>query len=166
MILIKLACFFKRFSNQRLETFCQVFSWTSVGPSKCPINKMIGLQDHLRVWAYPWVQHYIIQRPFQSYLETPQHFFWKSLKIKIRHCRNFQCPLSKISVHYQTVIDQRLTVFHQLFSWTLVGPSKCPINKMNGSQNHLRVWEITWMPCVLSENSFTKTFLKVIKIWN
>ena len=161
MILIKLACFFKWFSNQRLEAFCQLISWTSVGPSKCLINKMIGLQDHLRVWAYPWVQHYIIQRLFQSYLETPQQFFWKSLKIKIRHCRNFQFLLSKISLHYQT--DWSEAVFHQLFSWTSVGPSKCPINKMNGSQNHLRVWEITWMSCLLSENSFTKTFLKVIK---
>ena len=49
------------------------------------------------------------------------------------------CPLSKISLHYQTVIDQRVTVLHQLFSWISVGPSKCPINKMIGLQDHLTV---------------------------
>ena len=52
-----------------------------------------------------------------------QKLFRKLLKLKIRHCKNFQCPLSKISLHYQTGIDQRRTVFHQLFSWTSVGPN-------------------------------------------
>ena len=54
--------------------------------------------------------------------------FSKSLKIKIRHCKNFQYPLNKISLHYQTVFDQRLTVTHLLFSWTSIGPSKRPID--------------------------------------
>ena len=38
----------------------------SVGSSKCPINKMIGSQGHLRPSAYLREQHYIIQRLFQS----------------------------------------------------------------------------------------------------
>ena len=48
-------------------------------------------------------------------------------------------PLSKISLHYQTVIDQRVTVLHQLFSWTLVGPLKYPVTKTIGLQDHLTV---------------------------
>ena len=55
------------------------------------------------------------------------------------HCKKFHSPLSKISLHYQTVIDHRLTVFQQLFSWTCVGLSKCPIDKMIGLQGHLTV---------------------------
>ena len=68
-----------------------------------------------------------------------KNFFSKSLKFKIRYCENFQCPLNKISLHYHTVIDQKLTVFHQLFSWTTVRPSKCPNDKMISLQDHLRV---------------------------
>ena len=55
------------------------------------------------------------------------------------HYKKYYCPLSKISLHYQTVIDQKVTVLHQLFSWTSVAPSKCPINKMIGLQGHLIV---------------------------
>ena len=49
------------------------------------------------------------------------------------------CALSTISLHYQMVIDQRLTVFQQLFSWTSVGLSKCSIDKMIDSQDRLIV---------------------------
>ena len=49
MISMKLDCFFELFQNQRLEAFCQLFTWTQVGPSKCPIDKMIRQNDHLRV---------------------------------------------------------------------------------------------------------------------
>ena len=57
------------------------------------------------------------------YLSTPsQKLFWKSLKFKTKHCKNFKCPLSKVSLQCQTVIDQRLTIFHQLFGWTSAGP--------------------------------------------
>ena len=108
MILIKLVCFFKLFLNQRLEAFCQLFSWTSVGLSGCLIDQMIRSQSNLRVWVYPGVQHYIIQKLCQSYLRTPsQKLFWKSLKFKMSHCKNFQCTLSKICLYHQTVIDQR-----------------------------------------------------------
>ena len=69
-------------------------------------------------------------------------YFWRSLKFKIKHCENFQCHFSKISLHYQIAINHRLTVFHQLFSWTSVGSSKCPIHKMIGLQGNLRVWAI------------------------
>ena len=108
--------------DERLTVFHQLFSWTSVGPSKYLIDKMIGPQSQLRVWAIPWMPCVLSEN-------SPQKFFWKSWKFKIRHCKNFNCLLKKISLHYQTVIDQRLTVFHQLFSWTSVGPSKCPSDK-------------------------------------
>ena len=165
MILIKLVCFFKLFLNQSLEAFCQLFSWTSVGLSGCLIDQMIRSQGNLRVWVYPRVQHYIIQKLCQSCLRTPsQKLFWKLLKFKMRHCKNFQCTLSKICLYHQTVIDQRPTIFHQLFSWTFVALSKFPIDKMVDSQGQLRVSAIPWKLCVLSENSFTKIFLKVIKM--
>ena len=98
---------------------------------------MISSLGHLRVWAYHRVKHYIIQRLFQSYLQTPSRsFFWKLSKFKIRHCKNFQCPVSKIRLHYQIGIVQNLTVFYQLLSWTSVRTSKYPIDKMIGSQDH------------------------------
>ena len=46
---VKLACFFKLFLNQRLEAFYQLFSWTSVGPLKYLIEKMICSRGHLNV---------------------------------------------------------------------------------------------------------------------
>ena len=61
IISIKLAYFFKLFWSQTLEPFCKLFRWTSVGLSKCPINKMIGLQDHLTVWAIPWRPHVLAE---------------------------------------------------------------------------------------------------------
>ena len=97
------------------------FSWTL----KMSVDKMIRLQAHLRVRANFWM-------PCVLFENSSQNLFWMSLKFKMRHCKYFQCALSKISLHYQNVIDQRLTVFHQLFSWTSVGPSKCPIDKMIG----------------------------------
>ena len=96
---------------------------------------------------------------------TPSlNLFTKWINFELRQWKNANCHLDKISLHYHTVIDHRLTVVHQLFSWTSVGLPKCPINKIIGSQSHLRVWAIPWIPCVLSENSFSKSFLKVIKI--
>ena len=68
---------------------------------------------------------------------------WKNFQSK--HCRIFHCRLSKIGLHDQTVIYHRLTVFHQLFSWTSVGLSKCPINKMTCSKGHLNVWAVPWV---------------------
>ena len=64
MILMKIACFFKLFRNQRLESFCQLFSWTSVRPSKCRIDKMIGSQGRLRVWAIPWMPCVLSENSF------------------------------------------------------------------------------------------------------
>ena len=78
---------------------------------------------------------------YQVYhLKTFSHKIFSKLKnVQTKHCGKFHSPLSKISLHYETVIYHRLTVFHQLFSQTSVGPSKCPINKMIGSQDHLIV---------------------------
>ena len=47
--------------------------------------------------------------------------------------------MSKIRLEYQTLRNQRLTAFNQLFSWTSDGLSKCLINNMIGSQDHLGV---------------------------
>ena len=80
--------------------------------------------------------------------------------------KKFQCHLSQISLRYQTVIDQRLTVFHQLFSWTSVEPWKCPIDKMIGSQGCLTVSGVPWLPRVKAENSFTETFWHTNKFSN
>ena len=52
----------------------------------------------------------------EQFLEYHVYYLRKSLKFKIRHWKNFQSPLNKISLYYQTVIDQRLTVFNQLFN--------------------------------------------------
>ena len=46
---MNLACFFTLFLNQILESIYQLFSWTSVAPSKFLINKMIGSQGHITV---------------------------------------------------------------------------------------------------------------------
>ena len=40
------------------------------------------------------------------------------------------------------MIDQRLRAFHQLFSWTLVGLSECPIDKIISSEGHLNDSEV------------------------
>ena len=68
-----------------------------------------------------------------------------------------------ISLHYQTVIDQRLRAFHQLSSWTSFGPWKCPIDKIICFQGHLTVCAIPRVPCVLAKNSFTEIFFKMKK---
>ena len=70
---------------------------------------------------------------------------------------------SKISLHYKIVIKQRLTVFHQLFSWISVGLSKCSIDKMIGSQGHLTVSRVPRVACVPAKDSFTKIFSEINK---
>ena len=73
-------------------------------------------------------------------IRTPSlKFFAKLINVEIRQWKNAHCHLDQISLRYHTVIDQRLTVFHQLFSWTSAGLSKCAIYKMIGSQGHLNV---------------------------
>ena len=42
-----LACFVKLLTDQGLTASHQLLSWISVEPSKCPMDKMIGLQGHL-----------------------------------------------------------------------------------------------------------------------
>ena len=95
-----------------------------------------------------------------------QKIFCNWRNVQIRHCKKVPCPLSKISLHYQSAIDQRLTVIHQMFSWTSAGPSKFPIHKMSGSQGHLTVWRVPKVPSVLDKNSFTKNFFKMNKVSN
>ena len=47
-LIVVLACILSVLLDQRLAAFHQLFIGTSVGPSKNPIDKMIGLQGHLR----------------------------------------------------------------------------------------------------------------------
>ena len=77
---------------------------------------------------------------------------------KFLHYKKLYCPLCKYSLYYQTVIDKRQEVCHQLFSWTSVGPSKFLIDKMIGSQGHGTIQEVLWVPCVQSKKSITKIF--------
>ena len=78
-----------------LAAFHQQFSWISIGPSKCPIVKMISLQVHLTVPAIPWVQHdmtWLLQDQFFEVNEFPNQALKKS-----------QCVLDKASLLFQTV---------------------------------------------------------------
>ena len=43
----------------------------------------------------------------------------------------------KLACFFKLLYNQRLEAFYQLFSWTLVGPLKCAMNKMIGSQGRL-----------------------------
>ena len=40
-----------------LEVFHHLFSWTSIGPSKSLIDKVIVLQGRLNVWTVPRVRY-------------------------------------------------------------------------------------------------------------
>ena len=121
--------------DQRLNVFPQLFSWTSVGLLKSPIDKMIALQDHLNLWAVPRAPSVPAKNSFTEIFSK-----WKN--VWSEYCRKFHSPLSKISLHYQSAIYHWLTVFHQLFSWTSAELSKWAIDKMIGSQGHLNVWAV------------------------
>ena len=64
------------------------------------------------------------------------------------------------------MIDQRLTLIHQLLRWTSVGSSKCPIDKIIGSQGYLTAWVVPLLTCVQTENSFTEMLLPMNKFSN
>ena len=69
----------------------------------------------------------------------------------------------KINLLFQTVSgseDTSLLPTDQL-DFT-VGPSKCPINKMIGSQGHLTVWRVPWVLCEQAKSSLLKFFSKWI----
>ena len=114
MLSIKLACFYKL--NQRLENFYQLFSRTSVGPSKCRSDKMICSQDHLRIWRVLWVPSVMAKNSItESFLQMNK--FWNEA------LKNVHCLLSKISLHSVTASwseASSLSPTVQLdFRWTL-----------------------------------------------
>ena len=113
---------------------------------------MIGSQFYLTVCGVPSLPCVEAEKSFNG-------FFLQMNKFPNYTFKKFHCPLNKVSLHYQTVIDQRLRVIHQPFSWTSVGPSKCPIDKIIASQGYLTVLGVTWLPCVPAENSFTEMLL-------
>ena len=121
--------------NLHSQTSHQLFSWTRVGLSKCPIDKIIGSQGHLTVSRVPWVPSVLAKNSITEVFFQINKFWNYALK-KVPY------PLSKISLHYVTAPPSQLTVFHQLFSWTSVGLSKCLIDKMIGSQGRLNVWAV------------------------
>ena len=126
---VKLAWIIK-LGSERLAVIHQLFSWTSAGPFlRCPIDN-----DQLSEES---PDYHVYQLRTLS-----QNFFGKWVNFKIGHSKKFYCLLCKTLPCYQTMIHERLTIFHQLFSWTLVGPSKCPIDKKIGSQGYLRVWGV------------------------
>ena len=145
-----------------IEIFCK---WINSeirqqdGLSKCPIDKMIGSQGYLNVWTVPRVPSVRAKNSFT------QNFF-EIKKFSIKHCRKFRCRLSKIRrLHYETVIYHRLTVFHQLFRYTSVGPSKSPIDKMIGLEGYLTVWKVLWVTSALEKNSIIEIFCQISKWW-
>ena len=77
--------------DHKLLSFCQSFILTSVGPSKCPIDKVIGSQGHLTVGAVLWVQYEISNRLFQSY-------FFKITEFPNQTLKKVYCTLDKISL--------------------------------------------------------------------
>ena len=81
------------------------------------------MQSHLTVCGFSRVPCLLAKNSFTEN-------FLKRIHLEIRQCKKCYCLLSKSSLHYYTVIDQRWPVFHQLFSWTWVGASKCSIHKM------------------------------------
>ena len=146
--------------DQRLTILHQLFSWTSVEPSKCSIMKMMGSQDPRTVWGVPWAPW---EQANNSITESLFHMnnFWKLGIVK----KFIFFHVSFASVLW-LLLDERLPAFHQLFSWTLVGSSKCLINKLTGSQGYLIVWAVLRLRCVLAENSFTESFLQMNKFLN
>ena len=140
----------------KLAWFHHLLSWTSIGPSRCSIDKMI-------VRKAIWQSEQFLEYHVNQLRSLSRKNFGKWINFQIRDCKTFHCPLFKISLHYQTVIDQRLTVFHRLFSCTSVGPLKCLINKMIGSEVHLTGWEIPWVALVTAKNSFADNFFEMNK---
>ena len=142
--------------NLHSQTSHQLFSWTRVGLSKCPIDKIIGSQGHLTVSRVPWVPSVLAKNSITEVFFQINKFWNYALK-KVPY------PLSKISLHYVMVLDQRLAAFHQLFSWTSVGPLKCPINKTNNSQGHLTLSNVPWLQSVLTKNYIINFLFKWTK---
>ena len=50
--------------DHRLAVIHQLFSSTSVGLSKCPIDKMIASQGYLTVFRVPWLPHVQVENSF------------------------------------------------------------------------------------------------------
>ena len=111
-----------------------MFSWTSdsrnVRSTKWSVRKGI------------WQSKQFLENHVHQLRTPSQKIFCKSINFKIKYCKKFHC---KISLYYQTVTDQRLTAFHQLFTWASAGPSKCPIDKMISLQGYLTIWRVHWL---------------------
>ena len=140
--------------DQRLPVIHQLFSWTSAWPLKCPIDKMIGLQGHPTVSGVPRVPWVLAKN---SITETFFQIFFE-----IMHSKKVHCLYANTASILWLLLDKTLAAFHQLFSWTSVGPLKCPIDKMIGLQGHQTVWGVPRVQCVPDKNYFTGKVLKWI----
>ena len=99
MLSKKLACFFNLFCDQRLSSIHQLFSWTSVGPSKCKIDKMISSQGALTFRIVPCVQRGIIEKSSFKIIS----FFWNDWISNPNIEKKFDRAFEKISLLFQTV---------------------------------------------------------------
>ena len=145
---------------QRLAHFLQLFSWTSVGPTKCPINKMIASQPYCTVWGVPWLLCVQAKNSFTEMVFEMKEF------LKLGIVKKFIFFYVNLASILWLLLDQRLAAFHQLFIWTSDGSSKFLINKIIVPQRYLAVWAVPRLPCLLAKNYFTENFFEMNKISN
>ena len=93
---------------------------------------------------------------------------FKPNSFEINECPNrplnkIKNDFHKISLLFHTVLESVAKAFYQLFSWSSVGPSKCPIDKMISLQGYLTVWTVFSVPRVVATNSFMDTFFEMKK---
>ena len=76
-----------------LSCLDQLFSWSSVGPWKYPIKKMVGSYIQRTVRGASWVLQ------LKAFSET---IFSKWINFQTRHCKEVCCHWNKISLSFQT----------------------------------------------------------------
>ena len=106
---------------------------------------MIVSQDYLTFWAIAWVPHVISKELFR------RQFIWNDSNTKLGIIKMFIVFWKRFACIYKLFVDPRQAVFHQLFNWTLAEPSKYPFNKIIGLENHLIVWAVPKVLCVIGK---------------
>ena len=118
---------------------------------------MIGSQDHMNVWAVP-------QCNMTSYRNSFKVNSFEMIQFPNQPLKKINCAFDKLSLLLQTVLESEARGFLALFSWTSVGLSQCPIDKIIGWEGHLTVWKVTRVESVLTKNSINEFFLKEINL--
>ena len=123
----KTSLYLKQIVDQRLEAFHQQFSWVQLNPWNIRLTKCFLCKDMWQCEWYPECQGTSGRCSFKDkFFETPKPFFSET----------FVILSMKLSCIYNLLLEHRLTAFFQQFSCTSVGPSKCAIEEMIGSQDH------------------------------